>query len=107
MKGLSKDDLDASATPLRCWQEAMAAREVGSCWRAQARNRVLEAEERDMAGKAIAVNCKDGRPFEGGGGGSQGGRGRIFQMLEVEVGGAAYGKSNQSFRFGITGRLIG
>lgn len=46
-KGLSKDDF-ASATPLRCWQEVTAARAAGSCWRAQERSRVLEAEESDM-----------------------------------------------------------
>ena len=65
-KGLSKVDLEASATPLRCWQEAMAAREEeGSCCRAQARRRELEAEERDMARRAIAINCNRGRPLEG------------------------------------------
>lgn len=47
VKGLSNDAF-ASATPLRCWQEATAARVVGSCWRAQVRSRVLEAEESDM-----------------------------------------------------------
>lgn len=46
-KGLWKEDF-ASATPLRCWQEVTAARVVGSCWRAQERSRVLEAEESDM-----------------------------------------------------------
>lgn len=51
-KGLSKeDDLEASATPRCCWQEAMATREVDdSCWRAQTRSRELEAEERAIAG---------------------------------------------------------
>lgn len=46
-KGDSKDDF-ASATPLRCWQEVTAAREVGSCCRATVRSRVLEAEESDI-----------------------------------------------------------
>jgi len=44
-KGLSNDE----ATPLCCWQEAMAAREVvGSCWRAQTRSIEPEAAERAM-----------------------------------------------------------
>lgn len=61
-KGLSKEeDLEASDSPLRCWQEATAARVVGSCWRAQARSRVLEAEERDMMRLAIATNCGEVR----------------------------------------------
>ena len=46
-KGLSNEAF-ASATPLRCWQEVTATREVDSCWRAQVRSRVLEAEESDM-----------------------------------------------------------
>lgn len=69
-KGLSKDeDLEASDSPLRCWQEATAARVVGSCWRAQARSRVLEAEESDMMRLSIAViagRWVEGRRVEGG-----------------------------------------
>lgn len=53
-KGLSKDDLGAaSATPLRCWQPAMAARAAGSCCLAQARSMELEAAARDMAGEKV------------------------------------------------------
>lgn len=46
--GLSKDDDlgAASATPLRCWTPAMAARAAGSCCRAQARSMELEAAAR-------------------------------------------------------------
>lgn len=45
-KGLSKDDLGAASATPRCWPAAMAARAavVGSCWRAQARSRAVEAE---------------------------------------------------------------
>lgn len=54
-KGLSKEDFE-SATPLRCWQET-TAREVGSCWRAQVRSRVLEAEESDMVRQLTTRGC--------------------------------------------------
>jgi hypothetical protein len=51
--GLSKDDLVSAETPLRwCWLDAATARvEEGSCWRAQARSKEPEAEERDMVGE--------------------------------------------------------
>jgi hypothetical protein len=90
-KGLAKVGLVASATPLRCWQEATAARVVGSCWRAQARSREVEAEERDMANDAIAVNCRAeswGRTGEGGGRAATGRKREDF-LDEVEVGGPA------------------
>lgn len=62
-KGLSKDDdLAASATPLCCWQEATAAREVvDSCWRAHERSREPEAAESAMASSRTAIevnNCR-------------------------------------------------
>lgn len=87
--GLSKEDLAASATPLCCWQEAMAARVVvDSCWRALERSKEPDAAERAMTGSRTAIaenNCKWRREVSEGGGGVvvEGGLIIISRLKEV------------------------
>jgi hypothetical protein len=51
VNGLSKVE------PFRCWEATTARDVVDSCWRAQARSKEPEAEERAMAREQLRINC--------------------------------------------------
>jgi hypothetical protein len=85
------------------WQEATTARVVDSCWRAQARSREVEAEERAMAREQLRINCSENDRWMAGrrGDGTQTRRMRNFETgLKVEVGGPALA-AFAAKRFGI------